>query len=153
MNNPSKIIRSENLTWPGLDRKDYKTAGTGFRDVSRYVLFGEREDESGLNMQTRYFEIGEGGYSSLERHRHPHTVVIVKGRGSMVLGNRVARLEPMDAVYIAPETVHQFHADRGEPMGFLCIVDRYRDRPEIPKDEKELEEWIPDPEVRKKARI
>ena len=153
MKNPSKIIRSENLSWPGLDRKDYKTAGTGFLDVSRFVLFGEREDESGLNMQTRYFEIGEGGYSSLERHRHPHTVVIVKGRGSMILGDRVAGLEPMDAVYIAPETVHQFHADRGEPMGFLCIVDRYRDRPEIPKDEKELEEWIPDPEVRKKARI
>ncbi len=157
MKNPSKIIRSENLTWPGLERKDYKTAGTGsgfgFDKISRYVLFGEREDESGLNMQTRYFEIGEGGYSSLERHRHPHTVVIVKGRGSMILGDRVAELEPMDAVYIAPKTVHQFHADRGEAMGFLCVVDRYRDRPEIPKDAKELQEWIPDPEVRKKARI
>ena len=153
MKNPSKIIRSENLTWPGLGRKDYKSAGTGFRDVSRHVLFGEREDESGLNMQTRYFEIGEGGYSSLERHRHPHTVVIVKGRGSMILGDRIAQLEHMDAVYIAPETIHQFHADRSEPMGFLCVVDRYRDRPEIPKDEKELEEWIPDPVVRNKARI
>ncbi len=153
MKNPSKIIRSDNLTWPDLERKEYKTAGAGFRDISRYVLLGEREDESGLNMQTRYFEIGEGGYSSLERHRHPHTVVIVKGRGSMILGERVEQIELMDAVYVAPGTVHQFHADRGEPMGFLCVVDRYRDRPEIPKDAEELLEWIPDPEVRKKARI
>jgi quercetin dioxygenase-like cupin family protein len=153
MKNPSKIIRSENLTWPALERKDYKTEGTGFRDVSRYVLFGEREDEAGLNVQTRYFEIGEGGYSSLERHRHPHTVVVVKGRGSMVLDDRVAGLETMDAVYIAPGTVHQFHADRGQPMGFLCIVDRYRDRPETPKSAAELAEWIPEPDVRKKARI
>ncbi len=153
MNNPSKIIRSENLTWPDLERKDYKSTGSGFRDVWRFVLFGEQEDESGLNMQTRYFEIGDGGYSSLERHRHPHTVVIVRGQGSMILGDRVAELEPMDAVYIAPETVHQFHADRGEPLGFICVVDRYRDRPEIPADEDELKVWLPDPEVRKKARI
>ena len=153
MNNPSKIIRSENLTWPDLERKEYKTAGSGFRDISRRVLLGEREDESGLNMQTRYFEIGEGGYSSLERHRHPHSVIIVKGRGSVILGDRVESLEFMDTVYIAPETVHQFHADRGEPMGFICIVDRYRDRPETPECEEELAEWLPDAEVRKKARM
>lgn len=153
MSNPSKIIRAANLTWPALKRKEYKTEGTGFRNVSRYVLFGEQPDESGLNMQTRYFEVGEGGYTSLERHRHPHTVVIVKGRGSMILDNGVALLETMDAVYIAPETIHQFHADCGEAMGFLCIVDRYRDRPMHPDTATELADWIPDPDIRKKARI
>ena len=153
MENPSKIIRSENLSWPDLERKVYKSTGSGFNRISRYVLLGEREDEAGLNIQTRYFEIGEGGYSSLERHRHPHTVVIVKGRGSMILDDRIAELEHMDTVYIAPHTIHQFHADRGEPMGFICVVDRYRDRPEIPADEDELKVWLPDPEVRKKARV
>ncbi|MGM0738325.1 MAG: cupin domain-containing protein [Bacteroidota bacterium] len=153
MKNPSKIIRSENLTWPELERREYKETSTGYRNIVRYVLLGEKEEECGLNMQTRYFEISEGGYSSLERHRHPHTVVIVRGKGSMILGERIAALEYTDAVYIAPGTVHQFHADRGEPLGFLCIVDRYRDRPQIPKDEDELAEWITDSEVRKKARI
>ncbi len=153
MKNPSKIIRSQGFTWPDLERKEYKSTGTGFRDITRHVLLGEREDESGLNMQTRYFEIGEGGYSSLERHRHPHTVVIVKGRGSMILGDRVEELENMDTVYIAPETVHQFHADKGGPMGFLCVVDRYRDRPETPGSKEELAAWLPDPDARKKARM
>lgn len=153
MSDQSKIIRSDNFSWPTVGRKEYKSDTTGFKDIVRYVLLGEQEDEQELNIQTRYFEIGQNGYSSLERHRHPHTVIIVKGKGSMILGERIEKLEPVDTVYIAPETVHQFHADRGEPLGFICIVDRHRDRPETPRDEKKLKDWISDPEVRNRARI
>ncbi len=153
MSDQSKIIRSDHFTWPQIRPKTYKTSSTGFQDVTRYVLLGEREDEQGLNIQTRYFEIGEGGYSSLERHRHPHTVIIVKGRGSMILGECIENLEHMDTIYIAPETVHQFHADRGESLGFICIVDRYRDRPEVPENRTALKNWITDSETRRKARI
>lgn len=153
MSDQSKIIRSGQLTWPQITPKAYKTSSTGFRDVTRYVLLGEKEDEQGLNMQTRYFEIDKGGYSSLERHRHPHTVVIVKGKGSMILGRRIEKLDYMDVVYIAPETIHQFHADSGDPLGFICIVDRYRDRPETPSGREDLEKWIPDADIRRKARI
>ncbi len=153
MSHLSKIIRSKHFSWPDLVRKEYKEKTTGFKDISRYVLLGEKEEECGLNVHTRYFEIQPGGYSSLERHRHPHTVIIVRGKGSMILGNQVAELDHMDTVYIAPDTVHQFHADRGERLGFICVVDRYRDRPEIPGNREELREWITDSEVRKKARI
>lgn len=153
MSDLSKIIRSGNLDWPDLARKIYKPTTTGFKDISRYVLLGDRDDEQELNIQTRYFKIADGGYSSLERHRHPHTVVVVKGKGSIILNNRISHLEYMDAVYIAPDTVHQFHADRNVTLGFICIVDRDRDRPETPKDEQELKDWITDPQVRKKARI
>ena len=153
MADPSKIIRSNNFAWPAVPRKEYKGGTTGFKGVSRFVLSGEADDERGLNFQTRYFEVRQGGYSTLERHRHPHTVVVVRGSGSMILGNRYEKLESFDAVYISSGTVHQFHADKGETLGFICVVDRYRDRPEIPADEKDLENWLPDPEVRKRARI
>ncbi|MDG5767913.1 cupin domain-containing protein [Balneolales bacterium ANBcel1] len=153
MSDQSKIIRSENFTWPEIKKKEYKSDQPGFQGISRFVLLGEKEDEQGLNMQTRYFEIERGGYSSLERHRHPHTVVIVKGQGSMILGNSCHNLEHMDTVYISPGTVHQFHADLGEPLGFICVVDRYRDRPETPVSRQQLETWISNPEARDKARI
>jgi mannose-6-phosphate isomerase-like protein (cupin superfamily) len=52
-----------------------------------------------------------------------------------VLENEITELGCHDVVYIAPETIHQFHADRNEPLGFICVVDRYRDRPVIPDDE------------------
>lgn len=134
MKNNSKIIKKTNDGWAGIPQKVYKTESLNFKDISRFSLLGESDNEHELNMQTRYFEIDSGGYSSLEYHRHPHSVVVIKGKGSMVLGDEIHPLELHDVVYISPETLHQFHADAGEPLGFICIVDRYRDKPSLPDD-------------------
>jgi quercetin dioxygenase-like cupin family protein len=56
-------------------------------------------------------------------------VIVVRGRGRVLLGGESHDLEPLDVVYVSPETVHQFQAGADEPLGFLCIVDRDRDRP------------------------
>lgn len=152
MKNRSKILHCFDYHWDGVETKQYKTSGSNFKDISRYSLLGEAEDEWELNMQTRYFEIQPGGYSSLEYHRHPHSVVIIRGKGSMILGDEVHDLGLHDVVFISPETLHQFHADKGEPLGFICIVDRYRDKPGVPT-EKQLDDWLGDCEARKKCRI
>jgi hypothetical protein len=54
-------------------------------------------------------------------------------------------------VFISPETLHQFHADKGEVLGFICIVDRYRDKPTLPNDEY-LTSQIQNPEVKEKLK-
>jgi quercetin dioxygenase-like cupin family protein len=136
MKNNSKVIPCTGFNWTGIERKEYKTGTTNFKDIHRFSLLGEGTGEHELNMQTRYFEIAPGGYSSLEIHRHPHSVVIIRGKGTLVLGDEVFDLGLHDVVYISPETIHQFLADKGEPLGFLCIVDRYRDKPSIPTDEQ-----------------
>jgi quercetin dioxygenase-like cupin family protein len=133
MANKSKVIKASNYNWQGVDRKVYKTDTQNFKNIHRYSLLGEEIQE--LNFQTRYFEIKPGGYSSLEQHRHPHSVVIIRGSGSLVLDNEIHDLNLHDVIFISPETIHQFHADKKEPLGFLCIVDRYRDKPVIPDDE------------------
>ena len=128
----SKVIRQQNFHWPGIVRKEYKTDGSSFRDIVRHTLLGEAADEGELKSVLRYFEIERGGHSSLERHRHPHMVVVVRGRGRVILGNRVETIGYLDCVYVAPDTFHQFHATEGEPLGFLCVVDRERDRLVLP---------------------
>lgn len=133
MSNGSKVIQSDNYQWKGIDKKVYKTDSQNFKDIHRYTLLGD--DIKDLNTQTRYFEIQPGGYSSLEKHRHPHSVIIIRGEGSVILGNELIPIKRHDVVYIAPETIHQFHADRNNMLGFICIVDRYRDRPVIPDDD------------------
>jgi quercetin dioxygenase-like cupin family protein len=132
MKNNSRVIKCSNYDWSGVERKDYKTDTTNFKDIIRYSLLGEGPDDLELNMQTRYFEIKPGGYSSLEQHRHPHSVVVIRGGGSVILNDELFELSLHDVVYISPETVHQFHADKDDFLGFLCIVDRYRDKPVIP---------------------
>lgn len=147
----SKVIKCENYSWKGIERKDYKTDTTCYQGVHRFSLLGEQKDEQQLNFQTRYFEVNKGGFTSLEYHRHPHSVVIIKGSGSMVLGDEVHKLGLHDVVFISPETLHQFHADNGEPLGFICIVDRYRDKPTLP-DGEYLSKNISNPEVKEKIK-
>lgn len=134
MSDKSRVLKCNNYSWADTEKKVYKTDSDNFKDIHRYTLLGD--EYSDLNFQTRYFEIQPGGYSSLEYHRHPHSVVVIRGSGSVIMNNELLEISIYDVVYISPETIHQFHADQGEPLGFICTVDRYRDRPVIPDDEK-----------------
>lgn len=136
--NPSKIIRAADYRWESVPLREYKTEGTHFKDITRQTLMGEGEGEEALQQITRYFEVQPGGYSTLERHEHTHAVVILRGAGEVILEDRVEEVGLHDCVYIAPMTFHQFHATGDEPLGFLCIVSRERDRPQLPeKDDVE----------------
>lgn len=128
----SKVLRERGFRWEGVPLREYKSAeAEHFRDVTRQTLLGEGEGEEALSFLTRYFEVEPGGYSSLERHRHPHSVIVVRGRGEVLLGEEVREIGPLDCVYVAPGEVHRFRPTGEAPLGFLCIVDRERDRPEI----------------------
>ncbi len=128
--------------WEGIEAEPYKPEGTHFRDVARQVLFGA---EAGGVSELRYFEVAAGGYTTLERHRHVHQVMVVRGRGRALTGDGVAPVAPFDLVRVPPLTWHQFRADE-IPLGFLCRVDRERDRPERP-DAEALAELRRDPAV------
>jgi quercetin dioxygenase-like cupin family protein len=123
----SRVIRCAGFRWEGVPITAYKPDPALFRDVTRQTIVGEGEERSGI--LTRYFEVQPGGYSTLERHEHRHTVIVLRGRGTVRLGDAVHAIAPFDAVYVAPHTVHQFRAGAGEPLGFLCVVDRERDKP------------------------
>ena len=128
MSGTSKVLKCRAFRWEGVELRPYKEEeGEGrFRGVTRQTLLGAGE---GLAAETRYFEVAPGGWSTLELHRHPHTVVVLRGRGTVRLGEETFDLEPFDCVHVAPDTPHQFRAPGPDPLGFLCVVDRDRDRP------------------------
>lgn len=133
----SKVLAAREFRWP-VALRPYSDGGELFRDVTRQTILGEGEGEEALSFLTRYFEVGAGGFSTLEQHQHPHAVLILRGRGTVQLGDRRFAIGPADCVYVAPGDPHQFRADQGEILGFLCIVDRERDRPvpvEAPRPE------------------
>ena len=41
---------------------------------------------------------------------------------------------PNDLVNIPAMTWHQFRAAAGEPLGFLCMVNAQRDKPQLPNE-------------------
>ena len=130
----SRIIRGGAGDWAQVEPRRYKDPEdplSRFRGVTRHSLLGAGPGaaEAGLDFELRYFEIAPGGYSSLEHHAHGHAVVIVKGTGAVRLGDVTEPVSPFDVVYVAPHDVHRFLAGAAEPLGFVCVVDRARDRP------------------------
>jgi quercetin dioxygenase-like cupin family protein len=115
--------------WDAVDLLRYKDEGSApFRDITRQVLFSQPDHATEL----RYFEIAPGGYSTLERHEHTHAVLILRGSGSVQIGSDVHTLGERDLVTIDPLTWHQFRAAPDNALGFLCLVARERDRPQLP---------------------
>jgi hypothetical protein len=51
------------------------------------------------------------------------------------VGEEIKSIETRDLVTVPPMTWHQFRATRGEPLGFLCMVNAKRDKPQIPSVE------------------
>lgn len=122
----------DNFRWEGVEHRPYKEADSApFKAISRQTLFSDPR----LLGELRYFEIEAGGFSTLERHEHMHAVLVLRGRGCCLVGAAVHPLGPHDLVTIAPWTWHQFRATEGEPLGFLCLVNAARDRPQLPSAE------------------
>ena len=124
----------EGFRWEEVAHQPYKQDGSApFKDISRQVLFHQDK----LGCELRYFEMDAGGYSTLERHEHAHAVMILRGHGTCLLGDEVRPVKQFDLVTIPSWTWHQFRATDAEPLGFLCMVNVVRDKPQLP-DEAEL---------------
>jgi quercetin dioxygenase-like cupin family protein len=118
--------------WEGVEELRYKAEGSApFRDVTRHVLF----QDPALASELRYFEVQPLGYTTLERHEHVHAVMILRGRGRVLVGDRIYEIGPHDLVQIPSLAWHQFRADADAPLGFLCAVNAQRDRPQLPGEE------------------
>lgn len=116
----------------------------GFAAVTRHTL--AHPEELPANWEIRYFEFEPGGYSSLEKHRHVHFVIVLRGCGRVLVGDRVVVCRPFDAVYVPSLAPHRWMNAGAEPFGFLCTVDRDRDRP-MPLEDREWETLGSNPET------
>jgi quercetin dioxygenase-like cupin family protein len=121
--------RAKDYRWQGVEELPYKEDGRAlFKTITRQVLFSDPQMQGEL----RYFEVSPGGYSSLERHEHMHAVLVLRGRGHCLVGDEVKAIELYDLITVPSMTWHQFRADAGEPLGFLCMVNAARDKPQLP---------------------
>jgi len=120
---------SGDFHWEKVDVLKYKQDDTTpFKDVTRQVLFDSQDPPA----QLRYFEVSPGGYTTLERHEHVHAVMVIRGHGQCLVGDRAYDIGTHDLVNVPPMTWHQFHAAPEAPLGFLCLVAAERDRPQMP---------------------
>src|SRR6476619_6900773 len=121
--------KAKDYRWEGVEQLPYKEDDRAlFKSITRQVLFSD----PAMQGELRYFEVAPGGFSTLERHQHMHAVLILRGRGECLVGREVRRLNTNDLVTVPAMTWHQFRASAGEPLGFLCMVNATRDKPQLP---------------------
>jgi len=133
----------DDYRWDAVAELPYKEDDRAlFRAITRQVLFSD----TALASELRYFEVAPGGFSTLERHEHMHAVLILRGRGHCLVGRDVKALATRDLVTVPPMTWHQFRATGSEPLGFLCMVNAQRDKPQLPSA-AELAELEADPAI------
>jgi len=109
--------KARSYRWEGVQELPYKEDNRAlFSSITRQVLFS-------------------GGFSTLERHEHMHAVLVLRGRGHCLVGGEVRRIELRDLITVPPMTWHQFRATANEPLGFLCMVNAARDKPQLPSEQ------------------
>jgi mannose-6-phosphate isomerase-like protein (cupin superfamily) len=141
--NPTHRRAQRDYRWEDVELLPYKEDGRAlFKSITRQTLFADPE----LAGELRYFEVAPGGYSTLERHEHMHAVLILRGRGHCLVGTEVRPVETRDLVTVPRLTWHQFRATAGEPLGFLCMVNATRDKPQLPSP-ADLAELQADPAI------
>ncbi len=135
----------DNFTWSGVEPQLYKpppdkktnmNQRPSWAHVVRHVIIGQQGEATKFHV--RYFEIGPGGYTSLEEHEHTHVVIGIRGQGRVIAGTERYELNFLDTLYIAPYTPHQLVNETNELFGFFCLVDAKRDRPQPLNNDEEV---------------
>lgn len=104
--------------YPTVPMTEYRTDASA--GITKQVLIGK--DEGAADFIVRYFTIPRGGKSALDQHAHQHGVVVVQGRGRVLLGEQWHFIETGDAVFTSTDEVHQFEAVGSVPLGFIWVI-------------------------------
>jgi quercetin dioxygenase-like cupin family protein len=103
--------------WEGVAALDYGPQRPGV-SVRRFI---SRQDGSN-NIEVRYFELQPGATSNFESHNYEHAVLVLRGHGSVCLGDEVHPIEFGDAIFVESDQIHQFRAAGDAVLGFMCAV-------------------------------
>ncbi len=100
--------------WDGVTCNQLQSGVSAQRFISR-------QDDSN-NMELRYFEFEPGARSNYEQHNYEHAVLVLRGRGVVLLGEEVFTVRFGDAIFVESNEIHQFRAVEDELFGVLCTV-------------------------------
>jgi quercetin dioxygenase-like cupin family protein len=108
----------DSFEWEGVNPQGYESPEVQ-RATVRWLI-GPREKVP--HFAIRYFEIEPGGWTSLDSHEHDHGVMVLRGRGRVLLGDDEVEVSFGDIIYVLPYELHQFKNVGREPLGFLCVI-------------------------------
>jgi quercetin dioxygenase-like cupin family protein len=114
-----QIATTDSANWDYSDvpTTAYSDAAPG---VIRRVLVGR--EVGAKDFIVRYFTVPAGGHTAFDQHEHQHGVVVVQGKGQVLLGGEWHDISVGDAVFTDTNEIHQFKAAGEEQLGFICVI-------------------------------
>ena len=94
----------------------------GAERVGKRLLVGPEHGWTESAM--RVFTVGAEGHTPRHAHGWEHVNYVVRGSGSLEADGERHELAAGSVAFVPPHTEHQFRADRGEEIEFICIVPR-----------------------------
>lgn len=74
------------------------------------------------NFAMRQFEVDAGGHTPRHSHPYEHEVFVLEGEGTLAEGDTIHPIKAGDAIFVAPDEIHQFCNTGNQPLKFLCFV-------------------------------
>lgn len=95
--------------------------GSGFKNMTAH--FALTKDDGMPHYALRIMEFGVGGCTSLHAHEEEHEFFFLEGEPGIVDGRgTLTRLKPGDAVYTAPDEMHQLVNLGDTTMRVVCTI-------------------------------
>ena len=94
----------------------------GAKGVRMRIAVGE--PQGAPNFVMRVFDVEPGGNTPHHNHDFEHEVFVLAGKGTLVEEDGESPLAPGVVAFVPPGAVHQFRADAGEGLRFICVVPR-----------------------------
>ncbi len=101
-------IRLQNIQMDGVDR------------TSKANVIGPQEGWKDHTL--RVFRIAPGGCTPLHQHDWEHFNYIIKGRGTLTIGEETHKVKEHDFAVVPSNTMHQFRNPYEQDFEFICIV-------------------------------
>jgi len=97
----------------------------GVRGAEMAIMVGRADGAP--NFALRQFRVESGGHTPRHSHDYEHEVYVVAGSGAVLLEGEYRPVRAGDVVYVPALEEHQFRADGGDELRFLCVVPVDRD--------------------------
>lgn len=104
--------------WDGSRTRAYHA--NNVNQVTETWLIGKAEKAE--NFAFRYYQVGPDGYTREEQHPHDHGILIMQGKGEILIDKEITPVSQGDVIYIPPNALHQLINPGENPLGFLCVI-------------------------------
>jgi quercetin dioxygenase-like cupin family protein len=92
----------------------------GVKGVTKRVLIGEKDGAPNVTM--RIFHVEPEGYTYHHAHDFEHEIFIIEGTGQAISENGIKEISQGNAIFIAPNEIHQIRNSGNSTLTFLCVV-------------------------------